>query len=151
MVPPSQDEILDGLFISNFIISSSRSFMHDKKIKLIVNCAKDIPNLHSSKLKYINIPVYDSLDQNDIMYSYLDKTVDTIRSYHLYNKNVLVHCVAGISRSSTIVAAYLMKYYNYSLKDAIVFIISKRNKAFNNGKNIVFLEALQKYENFLNF
>jgi dual specificity phosphatase 12 len=34
-------------------------------------------------------------------------------------KNVLIHCIAGVSRSSTIIAFYLMKKYGLSVEESI--------------------------------
>lgn len=39
---------------------------------------------------------------------------------------VFVHCYAGVSRSATIVIAYLMKEHNLSYNAAIKFVKSKR-------------------------
>ena len=44
---------------------------------------------------------------------YFDHCIEFI-DYNIKKGNVLVHCMMGISRSSTIVIAYLMKTYSWS-------------------------------------
>ena len=58
-------------------------------------------------------------------------------------KKVLVNCAAGISRSSTIVLAYLIKYFNINLKQAFLYTRKKRNQICPNKK---FMECLLDYE-----
>ena len=58
-------------------------------------------------------------------------------------KVVLVNCLAGVSRSSTFVIAYLIKYFNISLKKAFLYVRNKRNQICPN-KN--FMEHLLEYE-----
>lgn len=57
---------------------------------------------------------------------------------------ILVHCMAGQNRSVTIVAAFLMTYENFSLKDAIASIRLRRKSACpfrDNREELVRLEA----------
>ncbi|EDR25171.1 dual specificity phosphatase DUPD1, putative [Entamoeba dispar SAW760] len=45
---------------------------------------------------------------------------------------VLVHCECGVSRSASIVIAYMMKKYDMTYKDALNFVSSKRKCVFPN-------------------
>ena len=56
---------------------------------------------------------------------------------------VLVNCAAGISRSSTIVIAYIMKYYKLNLKTTFLYVKKKRNQICPNKK---FMTYLYEYE-----
>lgn len=56
---------------------------------------------------------------------------------------VLVHCVAGASRSAAIVAAYLMRTLNFPLKQAMAAL----NKDYKNASpNPGFMQQLQFFE-----
>lgn len=55
---------------------------------------------------------------------------------------VLVHCAEGISRSVSVVAAYLMAQYGWSPKDAIGYIKERRAVA---NPNFGFVQQLHEY------
>lgn len=57
--------------------------------------------------------------------------------------NVLVHCQAGVSRSATIVIAYIMKKNKIKSKAALEFVQEKRPIV---GPNDGFLEQLKSWE-----
>ena len=58
-------------------------------------------------------------------------------------KTVLVNCIAGISRSSTIVISYIMKYLNLNLRDAFLLVRSKSPLICPNKE---FMKYLLEYE-----
>lgn len=59
------------------------------------------------------------------------------------NKNVLVHCHAGVSRSAAIVCAYLMNKKGIGLQQALFMIKTRRDRVKPNEN---FLRILKEYE-----
>lgn len=58
-------------------------------------------------------------------------------------KGVLVHCLAGVSRSVTITVAYLMYKMSLSLNDAFNLVRSRKS---NIAPNFHFMEQLYNFE-----
>lgn len=58
-------------------------------------------------------------------------------------KGVLVHCLAGVSRSVTITVAYLMAKLNMSLNDAFNLVRARKT---NVAPNFHFMEQLHTFE-----
>lgn len=63
---------------------------------------------------------------------------------------ILVHCAAGVSRSSTVVCAYLMKSKQMSAKDAVLHVHKKRSCICPNsgfmGQLFLYEQELQKQQ-----
>ncbi|KAI9205613.1 uncharacterized protein BJ171DRAFT_500945 [Polychytrium aggregatum] len=70
----------------------------------------------SPTVVYHDFPIDDSPDEPII--NLFERTADLIEAARLKGEAVLVHCHAGVSRSSTIVLAYLIKFCSMSLYDA---------------------------------
>ena len=78
-------------------------------------------------------------DYNCNISLYFDEIGEIINKENI----VLVNCAAGISRSSTIVIAYIMKYYKLDLKKTFIYVRNKRRQICPNKK---FMECLLDYE-----
>jgi dual specificity MAP kinase phosphatase len=136
MLYNNADIIIDGLWLGNKTSSQDRIFLNENNIKFIVNCTTDIniPEWYNQdNINYIRLPIYDfnSESNNNILKDKIMSIISNIREYRNKKINILVHCFAGIQRSATVIACYLMYYYNYKPELAIFYIRYKRNIAFN--------------------
>jgi protein-tyrosine phosphatase len=98
-------------------------------------------------ITYFRIPA-DDIEEQDLL-THFSTTNDYIRNCQHRGGNVLVHCLAGISRSATVVIAYIMKKYRMSYTNAENYVSCKRSIiAPNEG----FVRQLKVYgSNFRNF
>lgn len=104
-----------------------RSFLPE--CRHIVNVTNEVPNffLHSDSgpdITYMRCPLNDTPDQN--IYRFFDISHDFIENAIRNNSPVLVHCFAGMSRSATIVCAFLIRYYSLDAETALQLVRSKR-------------------------
>ncbi|KAM3833512.1 dual specificity protein phosphatase 16 isoform 2-T3 [Vipera latastei] len=120
----------------------NKELMQQNEIGYVLNasntCPKPdfIPESH-----FLRVPVNDSFCEK--IFPWLDKSVDFIEKAKASNGCVLVHCLAGISRSATIAIAYIMKRMDMSLDEAYRFVKEKRPTV---SPNFNFLGQLLDFE-----
>lgn len=136
----SSDKIIDHLWIGDYVSAINEDFLMKNNIKLVVNCTKDlaIPKEYESMgIHSIRLPIHDinNKENNEIMKVMMDEVIETIHRYRRMGLNVLVHCFAGMSRSASTVACYLIKYYEHDYKLAILYIQNKRPITFRPKPN----------------
>ncbi|XP_012175943.1 dual specificity protein phosphatase MPK-4 isoform X2 [Bombus terrestris] len=95
-----------------------------------------LPNLTVKYIQVTDMPREDLLTHFEDSYEFIDHSLQQ-------NEKILVHCYFGISRSATIVIAYLMKKYKKSFYDAFEAVKEKRRFV---GPNAGFLAQLKLYE-----
>jgi protein-tyrosine phosphatase len=130
-------------------------FLHDKKIKVIINCTKDIDFFDDPEfinIKKIRIPVDDRpsvsyVEDNTTMYYNIYEIINKIHEYIINETSVLVHCQAGKQRSAAVIAGYYIMYGKVDVNTAVNYIRTKRPKCFQPKNN--FQMALDKFYNYL--
>ncbi|XP_013772478.1 dual specificity protein phosphatase 7-like [Limulus polyphemus] len=145
---PFPVEILPYLFLGNAENSQDLQALKKHRIVYILNVTPDLPNVFEDKglgFHYMHIPIQDHWSQN--LGSFFTKAITFIDEARQRKKGVLVHCLAGISRSVTITLAYLMQKMNMPLNDAYDFV---RQRKTNISPNFNFLGQLMDFERQLN-
>lgn len=129
--PPTPDcryeisEIIPGLFLGGEETAKNKNKLKELGITTIINMTEEISNFFVSDFTYYRFPLSDK--PNCDIKNYFEDTYKII-SYVLENKQkILIHCYAGISRSATIVIAYIMKKNNMCMNDSLHFVQQKRS------------------------
>ncbi|VDQ03986.1 unnamed protein product [Trichobilharzia regenti] len=117
--------INNHLFLSSLnAITPERLRQHG--ITLLVSAMIDSPPSHirNAVINTIHVPVEDVETAN--LRVHFDRVSDRIAAESRRGGKTLVHCMAGVSRSSTLILAYLMRHTNMSLADAYQHVRSIR-------------------------
>lgn len=136
-------EILPHLYLGCAKDSTNLDVLEEYGIKYILNVTPNLPNLfeNAGEFKYKQIPISDHWSQN--LSQFFPEAIGFIDEARGQKCGVLVHCLAGISRSVTVTVAYLMQKLNLSMNDA--YDIVKKKKS-NISPNFNFMGQLLDFE-----
>ena len=138
---PSYDQITEKLFLGNEDTARDKAILNKLNISNILICAEGCEPFFKDEYKYKILYIDDAIDENIL--SWLQEAFEFIDSSE---KNIYIHCVMGISRSPSIVIAYLMYKNKMSYEEAYDFVKNKRNVI---NPNSGFQEQLKKFEKIL--
>ncbi|XP_066143713.1 dual specificity protein phosphatase MPK-4-like [Euwallacea fornicatus] len=132
LCPISVDEIEPGLFLGSLAAAKDIDTLHKLKISHILTIdtcplPRTILDLSHLKTKFIQL---SDLPKEDLL-SHFNDTNEFIENA-LKGGCILVHCYFGVSRSSTVVIAYIMKKYQLSYSEAFERVKAKRHIVFPN-------------------
>ncbi|XP_038668562.1 dual specificity protein phosphatase 7 [Scyliorhinus canicula] len=136
-------QILPYLYLGCAKDSANLDVLGKYGIKYILNVTPNLPNMfeNDGQFKYKQIPISDHWSQN--LSQFFPEAISFIDEARSKKCGILVHCLAGISRSVTVTVAYLMQKLNLSLNDAYDFV--KRKKS-NISPNFNFMGQLLDFE-----
>jgi len=114
-------------------------------ISLVINLAEECETRPIEGVSFLAFTLKDTPSEN--IYQHFDRTLGCLQEAKEREKRTLVHCQAGVSRSATIVIAYLMKNNGWSLEKARNFVRERRGII---EPNHGFLTQLKQYQGYLN-
>ena len=113
-------------------------------VGLVVNCTRDRP-FKIPGVRRVRVPVDDDPSESPVFLQHVAKAVQAIQSTLKNGRGVLVHCYAGISRSASVVAAFLMAQEGLTKAQAMSRIRASKPETFTPRAN--FGAALTAVEN----
>jgi atypical dual specificity phosphatase len=114
-------------------------------VKSIITMTENsLPDLWVKNIQYLHVPTedYSAPDMQQI-----DQAVEFIQNRLEKNEPVMVHCAAGVGRTGTILACYLVKYQKLSANDAIQKVRKERSGSIQSESQEI---AIGLYYKFLN-
>ncbi|KAF8338035.1 protein-tyrosine phosphatase-like protein [Cantharellus anzutake] len=165
------DEIIPRLYLSGVVPALSAPTLEKYRITHVISVMNDPPNViptvstaptkdrvtpspsnspitessrsTSSSLTFLKIPVTDTPSSD--LRSHFPKALNFIASTLATDPDarILCHCYGGISRSATIVMAYLMSTRRLGVDEALEFVRSKRPQVRPNSG---FMAQLKRWE-----
>ncbi|KRX11101.1 Ammonium transporter AmtB-like domain [Pseudocohnilembus persalinus] len=125
---PEISEILPGkLYLGNQHASVSKDILKNNKITHILAAGACLSQKFPDEFQYLGIDINDATVQD--ISKYLDQCIDFIEQ----GNTVFVHCHQGISRSSSIVIAYIMKKNCWTFQQAFDFVKERRKEICPNS------------------
>ena len=134
---PSFNKITDKIYLGNEDTARDKVILNKLKISNILICAEGCEPFFPNEFKYKILYLDDAVDED--LLSWLKEAFEFIDSS--YN-NIYIHCVMGMSRSPSVVIAYLMFKNKMKYEEAYDFVFNIRNIiCINSG----FQEQLKKF------
>lgn len=118
-------EILPFLYVGNQQDAKDLQHLQNRGISRVLNVTAHVPSYDEHLgISYKTLPALDNGSQN--IRQYFDEAVDFIECARRQGSAVLVHCMAGVSRSPTVAIAYLMKHLAVSMATAYQLVKNRR-------------------------
>lgn len=136
-------QILPNLYLGCARDSANLESLARLGIRYILNVTPNLPNLFEKNgdFHYKQIPISDHWSQN--LSQFFPEAIAFIDEALSQNCGVLVHCLAGVSRSVTVTVAYLMQKLHLSLNDAYDLVKRKKSTI---SPNFNFMGQLLDFE-----
>eukprot|EP00826_Nyctotherus_ovalis_P021761 TRINITY_DN1708_c0_g1_i17.p1 TRINITY_DN1708_c0_g1~~TRINITY_DN1708_c0_g1_i17.p1 ORF type:complete len:159 (-),score=40.40 TRINITY_DN1708_c0_g1_i17:146-622(-) len=116
-------EIMPNLYIGNASDAKNKDLLKKSGIEGIVIAAKEIYPAYPSEFTYKRFNIADTCTENIKMY--FNESNTFVKKFLSQGKGVLIHCAAGVSRSATLMLAYVMAVKKMKFKEALVFMQKK--------------------------
>jgi atypical dual specificity phosphatase len=116
------NQITERIYLGNIAGAMNGKFKKDNNIGYIINLSNQwYPK--QNDIKYLDVNISDSPDTN--IKEHFKKIIDFFNQGLASDKNIYIHCRAGISRSASGLIAFLMSK-GLNMRDSVNYISSRR-------------------------
>ena len=136
-------KIEERLYLGDMMDAQNRTLLHKLQVTHVLNMAAECPCFHPNAFSYLHVQAADH--EAFQLFDRLDEVADFIDA-GMRNGGVLAHCAYGISRGSSAVIAYLMKYRKMPFLEARAHVQARRSHI---SPNDGFVQQLKRYQKHL--
>ncbi|CAO3641834.1 unnamed protein product [Mucor fragilis] len=141
LITSVSQQVIPHVWLGGYKALETVEFLEKNKIICILTLGHFKPCYSPGRFLHKIIPITDNPEANIIQYfpestAFIDQAIKE-------DHNILVHCLAGVSRSPTILTAYLMATQKLRWKEALAII--KQTRPFVNP-NPGFIEQLKLFQ-----
>ncbi|XP_060852471.1 dual specificity protein phosphatase 19 [Rhopalosiphum padi] len=134
--------VFEFLYFGSQDIACDPNILNTLQITDILSIGVTVPKYNNFMYKFIEAYDLPSFNMNSIF----DECFLYIENIRLQSRRIFIHCNAGISRSPTIVIAYVMKHLKVDFEHAFKLVKETR---LTINPNAGFLSQLKDYDNYL--
>lgn len=138
---PSFNQITEKVYLGNNDAQRDKKLLKDNGITHILMCGNYLYPFHPEDFTYKLFNLDNCVNQQ------IEEVLEEAFSFIEKSEKVYVHCHAGVSRSATIVIAYIMWKNNLPYMEARQFVKERRKDIFPNAG---FVKQLENFEKKLN-
>ena len=124
-------QVIPGLYIGGAAPARNKEYLKRHQITHVVQATEDSSVPHPYDFEYLKIEIPDYEDAN--IQLHFKKSNEFIEAAINNGKSVLVHCMAGISRSASLVLAFLVEKRSLTLNSAYQLLKTSRPHVFPNS------------------
>ncbi|KAI6184229.1 Protein-tyrosine-phosphatase [Aphelenchoides bicaudatus] len=141
-------QVLDFFFLGSQQDAQNPTILKKFGITRVINLSDAPKSDLIEPDNFLRIPIRDSHDAKIL--PHFDEAFEFIEEARRTNQKILVHCLAGISRSPTLCIAYIMRSKGWTCDKAYKFVKSRRPSVSPNlnfvGQLFLYEEHLRKQE-----
>lgn len=134
--------VFEFLYFGSQDIACDINILNSLKITDILSVGITVPSYNNFTYKFIEAYDLPSFNMKNIF----DECFLYIENIRMLGRRVFIHCNAGISRSPTIIIAYVMRHLKISFDDAFKHVKKSR---ITINPNAGFISQLKDYESHL--
>jgi len=138
-------EIVPNLYLGDVYAAHNTRELKKRNITHIVTCTVGVAPPFPENFEYMHLKILDCAGEK--INEHFQETSEFITAAMSSGGKVLVHCIRGVSRSATIVCAYLMTSRNFNPQEAVAAVRERRPIA---RPNYGFMIQLEMYAAQLN-
>lgn len=124
---PEIDLIDQGIYLGNEDAATSLDILKERNITAICACGSYLSTPFDKDPQFTyKIYLIQDFPKQEIKQHFGDH-YDWMTQMRQQNRNILVHCAAGVSRSASFLVAYFMKHKKMPFGEALSFVKSRRS------------------------